>query len=453
MPTSRRRRTLLALALGCVLAVFLFPLLPWRRWLGPTRGQSSDIVVLGEDFANIYAMDELKQPFETKLGIKLRFEKNTFDIFDQKAKEDLGNATNRFDVILHYSSLLSLAGKGNVLTVPELTSSAGAVGYDIKSIEDDLFQEVWKDSSYYPPKPGEEPVPMGFPFAANTMVLVYNRQMFEDPKAQAAYSQKFGEALVVPATWERFSRVAQFFTPGDGTSYGVVLQGASGSPLYWEWCNFAFGHGGGVMRKKYGWQGTRNTPLTLTSPETVAGTKVYVSLKPYSAGDFFSTGQAEQQERMRTQKIAMAIMWSDSLYLLEKDSPHRFGYARIPGSVSMIGGGTYFINRNSRNLDGAIRYVLESMQPASQVALMKKGLCSARRSVYAASELADIPYLQAVRDSLDKGVYMLESSPDSGLIRDSIERYLQEIWRGMPVEEGLRRAQETIEEGRAALYR
>ena len=158
-----------------------------------------EVVVLGEDFANIYAMEALKGPFEQKLGVRLRFAKNTFDVFDQKAKEDLGNGTSRFDVILHYSSLLSLAAeKKNVLTIPELKELPIGKRYtnDIAGLENDLsghFLKVWEDSSHYAVRPDQAPVAMGYPFAANTMVLVYNKQLFA--KGRPAYEKKFGEPL------------------------------------------------------------------------------------------------------------------------------------------------------------------------------------------------------------------------------------------------------------------
>ena len=126
--------------------------------------------------------------------------------------------------------------------------------------------------------------------------------------------------------------------------------------------------GGGVERKHYGWEGKQDTPLILDSPETIAATKFYISLKPFDATDFFSTGQAEQQEAMRTKNIAMAIVWSDSLFALA-NSPEgsKFGFAPIPGDKSLIGGGTFFVNRHSRNPKQAVEYVVHVMQRGAQV--------------------------------------------------------------------------------------
>lgn len=443
---SHRRNWTVFATVACLLVALALGV--FVMTLSPT---APSIVILGEDFSNLHALESLKGQYEKRYGVKLDFIGDSFDTFNQKANQDLANGTGLHDVILHYSSVLhTFAGKGWVLTVPELKKFIPDANYDF---ENDLFPGVWKESSYFPVQPGGEPVPVGYPFAANTMVLVYNRTLFEDPARRAAYQKQHGEELSTPREWEQFRRIASFFTPADHSSYGVILQGASGSPLYWEWCNFAFGMGGGVMKKEYGWQSDKDIALILDSPETVAATQFYVDLKPYNYGDFFSTGQAEQQENMRRQKVAMAIMWSDSLYeLINGPNGKDFGFAPIPGKKSMIGGGTFYINKKSRMLPQACLYVVRMMERKSQVELMKKGLCSAVKSAYDDPEVRKLPYVDAVRDSLARGAYMLEAGPDSGLIRDTIETALQRIWKGEEsVDGGLRAAQQTIRDKRAQI--
>lgn len=433
----------LGLLTVAIVAIFFF---------GNRSVEKRNIFVLGEDFSNTHALEHFQKEDEAKLGIKLEFVKNTFDAFDQKASQDLANGTGLYDIILHYSSVLSTYGRNKwVYTLDEQKAQLPNGDY---SFEKDIFPEVWRDSSFFRLQPGQEPTALGYPFCGNTMVLVYNRTLFDDPTRKAAYSQKFGAELKPPTTWEEFKRVAEFLTANDGSSRGVVLQGASGSPLYWEWCNFAFGMGGGVMKKKYGWEGDTNTPMLLDSPETITATAFYVSLKPFNAADFFSTGQAEQQELMRTKKIGMAIMWSDSLFALVSSPQGRdFGFAPIPGDRSMIGGGTFYLNHRSKVPKDAFRYIVKSMQKDSQVNLMTRGLTSALRSAYDAPEVKQLPYADAVRRSLDRGVYMLEAGPDSGVIRDVIEQTVQRIWKGeVTTEAGLKTAQKEIVEKRKSIF-
>jgi len=421
-------------------------------WSGDSSQDS--VVVLGEDFSNLHALESLKGDYEESYKTKVEFVGHSFEAFDQKANQDLASGTGLYGVILHYSSVLhNFAGKKWVLSVAELKE---AVPEEDFGFEKDLFPEVWKDSSFYPVADGDtSPEPIGYPFAANTMVLVYNKSMFSNQDNLSAYREKYGAELEVPNNWNSFRNTAEFFTnPTQGT-FGVILQGASGSPLYWEWCNFAFGMGGGVMDKQYGWQSGSETPLIINSAETVEATQFYVGLKPFNYGDFFSTGQAEQQEYMRTKEIAMAIMLSDSLFaLINGPNGDSLGFAPIPGDKSMIGGGTFYVNRNSADPVEACRYVVRMMQEKTQIKLMKKGLCSGLRTAYEDPEVRKLPYVDAVRKSLDRGVYMLESGPDSGLIVETIESAIQRAWRGeISVEDGLEAAQAKIAKDRIELIK
>src|SRR5258708_1797108 len=66
----------------------------------------NSLVILGEDFSNLHALESLKGEYRQKYGIDLEFVGASFDSFNQKANQDLANGTSLHDVILHYSSVL-----------------------------------------------------------------------------------------------------------------------------------------------------------------------------------------------------------------------------------------------------------------------------------------------------------------------------------------------------------
>ena len=301
------------------------------------------ITVLGEDSSNLNAMKALKGAYESDTGITINFQADEFSVANQKANQDFANGTGLYDIVLQYNfSLANFARNNYVYSINDLTSLL--TDQSRRSFESDLFQNAWKEAGYYyadPNDPSKGEVAIGYPFAANTMMLVYNRSFFEDPKHQAGYKSKYGEDLKPPTTWKQFEQIASYFTAKDNSTAGVCLQGAAGSWLYYEWVNFLFGMNGAVMKKEHGWQGDRNTPITLDSPEAVEAAKFYLRLKPYNSGDFFSMDAEKQRERMRSGQVAMAIMWSDYIYdLVRHDgkADDRFGFAPIPGNKSMLAG-------------------------------------------------------------------------------------------------------------------
>lgn len=387
------------------------------------------LTVLGENTSTLQALAATKSDFERREGASINCAMDTFEVLQQKANQDLSMGTGLYDIILNVNfSLSSYVRNGWVLTRHDILSLAP--DKNLWAFESDLFPNIWKETGYYPLRPNAEPEAVGYPFAANTMLLVYDKQLFSDPAQRASYQKKFGRELAPPSTWDEFRKIAEFFTQPDINRHGVVLQGANGGWLYYEWCNFAYSMGGGVLKKKYGWEGDLSTPVIIDSPETLAATEFYLSLKPFNAGDFFSTGQNEQGKLLKDRKGAMAIVWSDVLYDLIRDNKDVFGFAPIPGTKSMIGGGIFYINKKSRYPKVAAEYIANVLSKEQQVKLIQLGLCSPLRSAYESPEVKGIPYAAALKTSLDRAVYMCEAGPDADVILDIVTQTIQRIWKG-----------------------
>jgi len=65
----------------------------------------------------------------------------------------------------------------------------------------------------------------------DVLCLYYRKDIFGDPKLQAAYQSKFGKALEVPKTWDEYSQVAQFITDQMAPNvYGAGHFRKAGSP-------------------------------------------------------------------------------------------------------------------------------------------------------------------------------------------------------------------------------
>ena len=428
-----------------------------------------EIVVLGENSANINAMEQTRNSYQSKEGYKLRFEKVSFEDAETKAVQDFYNKTGTYDIVLQYNFLLSSFVRNDY--VSPISELKKGVAPSRLAFERDIFPVGWKEVGYYfkpPYKKDSEFEQIGYPFALNTMLLVYNKKMFEDPAAKQAYAaHNKGKTLQPPKSWDDFLALAAFFTDkskGDPSlrSYGVVLEGAADGWLYYEWMNFLFGQGGRTMDKQFGWMGGRDTPLSLDSPAAIAAGKYYLALKPYNAGDFFVTKPEQQIERMRSGRVAMAIMWSDYVpELIELSKPEKersptagdFGFAPIPGPVSMLAGGSFFVNRHSKKKAEAFNYIVHLMQRDTQVEMAKRGLASPLDSVYDDPAVRALPYADALRASLRRGVYMNEAGPDASLVREIIEKHLQQAWKGeLNIEVALKKAKAEIEASRGSVF-
>lgn len=152
----------------------------------------------------------------------------------------------------------------------------------------------------------------------------------------------------------------------------------------------------------------------------------------------------------------MAIVWSDYLTRLVQESGLRgveFGYHPIPGGRSMIAGGAFYVNRRTKAPQEAAAYVLHILSPENQAKLIVKGLCSPVRSAYDQSIVREVPYAEALRQSLEQGVYMLEAGPDADAIQAVLTEALQQLWLGTgTAETRLREARKQIDQRRAAIW-
>lgn len=416
--------------------------------------------ILGEDSSNLAALRKLAPQYKEATGVDVVFVAQTFDQLQKTADSSLQNGSALYDVILNYNfSLASYVTNGWVYTLPELKT---LLGKDLPptDFEADLFDNAWREVGYYYTGRGADmsEQAIGYPFAANSMLLCYNRRLFNDPVNQADYLRDFKEPLRPPKTWQQLGQLAKFFTNKNKRTYGLALQGASGGWQYYEWVNFAFGMGGGVMDKKWGWMGDQHTRLLLETPETIAATQFYISLKPYTAGDYLSTDAIVQRELMKGDNVAMAIMWSDYVYELLYDKHESradsFGFEPIPGEKSMLAGGIFYVNKKSKHPTEAAKFLMYMMQKDRQAKLMRRGLGSALRSAYSDPEVRKLPYASALQRSLDRGVYMNEANIDAAAVSEILSKHLQRAWLGQTdVPAAMSAATQEITRARAEIFK
>jgi len=417
-----------------------------------------EITILGENAATIQAMMSFEKDFEKRYPeVDLVFKPNSYDDAFTKANQDFANGTGLYDIVMQYNfSLSSFVRNDYIYNMEPLLKN---IPDSLKTFEKDIFPNAWKEVGFYTDlakKDKSSMIKVGYPWASNTMLLMYNKSMFEDSANKTRYKKKYKEDLSIPVDWDHFIKVADFFTDKNKKKYGICLQGADGGWVYFEWMNFLFGLGGKTMDKQYGWQGDENTKVLLNSPEALHAAKLYKSLKPFNAGGYFNVEQSEQIKIMLEGNTAMAIVWSDLIYYSIKTKEgfnNTFGFSPVPGNTSVLAGGAFFINKKSKESQEAMRYIVDIMQPKMQIELAKKGLCSSLRTVYDDAEVKKIPYSDALRKSLERGTYTYEAGPDATMISEKVTTYIQKMWNDeLTPEEALSRMQNEIEKERKLIF-
>lgn len=420
--------------------------------------QNVELTVLGENSSNLQAMQALKGDYEKQAKIKISYKPNTFEDAFNKANQDFSTQSGQYDIVLQYNfSLSNFVRNKYVYTYDELSND---VTQEEKAFEADIFPNAWKEVGFYYKDPNNPELGMtkiGYPFAANTMLLAYNKAMFDNTENKEQYKAKYNKDLKVPTTWGDYKQIADFFTNKEKETYGVCMQGATGGWLYYEWCQYLQGFGGKVMDKEFGWMSEENTKININTDSAKRATQYFLSLKEDNAGGFTNVDGNEQIKIMKGGKVAMCLIWSDYVRGLTyngEEIDKTFGVAPVPGNKSMLAGGTFFINKQTKNPKEAFKYVVNLLQKDNQIELMRKGLCSPLRSAYDAPELQNIPYIPSLKISLERGVYALEAGPDADGISNSITTYMQQVWDGkLEIEEALQKTQDEIIANRRQIFK
>ena len=149
--------------------------------LNSCGSKDSKLTIIGENSSSIQSMQTLQNEYEVKSGIKLDFKPNSFEDAFNKSNQDFANKTGLYDLVLQYNfSLSSFVRNNYVYKLDELKKESSNTTYDFES---DIFPNVWKEVGYYyknPTTPNDnESEVISYPFAANTMMLVYNQDLFK----------------------------------------------------------------------------------------------------------------------------------------------------------------------------------------------------------------------------------------------------------------------------------
>lgn len=426
---------------------------------GSCKDNKSVITILGESNASLNSIVDIRHEF-TKLNgdsiIALGFE---YQESMEKANFEFARGGHKYDIVMQYNLSLSSFVRNKYIVDLQSLNNRDSIDA-LQKLENSFFDKAWKEVGYYymdPSKPSSGHIKVGYPFATNTMIMVYNKEMFENEDNQRFFYQKYGYALEPPHQWESIYDVAEFFTNKEKGTYGLCMQGDAGW-LYYEWALFAFGMNGGVMDKEYGWEGDLSTPFLLTSENTKKATELYVNMKSFNKGDFYNVDPKIQLDLIKEGNVAFSFVWTDWLYSafydeISNEYDNRFGFTVLPGSKSPLAGGAFFINKNSKNIEESYELIKWLLKKDNQIKMIQKGLSSPRRDAYESPYVQHIPYVGAIKSSLDRGVYMYEATPEAILIQNKITEWVQKTWRGeTSVNDALSTAYDEIIKERVEVY-
>jgi multiple sugar transport system substrate-binding protein len=381
------------------------------------------IHVIGDATSAVDAIEELVPQFTRETGIHVVIEKAGYAASLEKATADLSAKAGTYDVILQSrDALTTFATQGALFTLDELEKASGKKA----DFESDLFPKAWKELSAY------KGATYGYPSAANTMFVLYRKDLIENAAEKEAFRKRYGYELAPPQDWKQYRDLAEFFTRPDKGFYGTILQGKRFPAVWFEWLNFAYSFGGGVMEKEHAWQ---YGPVIINSPETIQATEYYNSLKKFSYPGYTNFTWDDAVGQMRQGHIFMCLLWSDALFHVVDPKTSsvvgKVGFAPLPagkvGRVAEIAGSSYFVSRYAKNPSASFEFILWMMKRDNQIKQELAKGASARKSVYEDPRVLDLPYALANAQSLAVGKTMTDNVAEGPQIAGIIETAVNDV--------------------------
>ena len=251
-----------------------------------------------------------------------------------------------------------------------------------------LINDIFEQSSYLAPELfparslkqyGEYPDNSGrfygLPINQDAYGMMYRRDLFEDPKEQAAFRKKYGRELRVPQTYQEAREVAEFFTRPDQGLYGWGQMGGRAYDFATTASNsFMWSFGGELYNPE-----TFEVLGYLNSPASIDGVQAYVDMFQYGPPGSGNWGWDEINAAFQQGQLAMAMQWfyfnGSNADPAVNPYAESTGFAILPGAVGRdglfrrqfsVGGQGMGINRYSENLPELVAFMEWYFQPEQQ---------------------------------------------------------------------------------------
>jgi ABC-type glycerol-3-phosphate transport system substrate-binding protein len=244
--------------------------------------------------------------YQKDTGVKVNFVELPYNGLYNRVNSELSNGNVSFDV----ASL-------DAVWLPAFKDGLDSMNsFYTSSVKADNFSSVLQEA-----KVGSEYV--GVPAFANSEVLYYRTDLFDNAANQAAFKSEFGYELKPPTTWQQYYDVASFFTK-DGM-YGAPLVGDEETTFL-----ATLSQAG----EKHMVLNAAGTASTLGDAASLKALNYYTSLAKFGPEGAASVDWNAAQNLFNQGKAAMMLFWGHAYRQIPASSP---AYGKT-GVAPMIAG-------------------------------------------------------------------------------------------------------------------
>jgi len=364
------------------------------------------ITLYGMDYPtpNAEAVKKVLPEFEELTGIHVVYELVDFDVMRERYTADFVSKEGKWDLVSWaYQLIPEWANAGYLVPLEKFLNDPEVVGPYYKT--EDLIESIWRVQMWRRGFTGPAYHYM-ICSKSDLFMMVYRKDLFEDPKNQKLFESKYGYELAPPKNFEQLLDVAEFFTkkfnPDSPIEYGFIQPYAVGDPICCSFYPLLFGFGTDFFDENY-------YPI-FDNPSAVKACDLLKELLKYAPPGANVMHYDAAFGVYQTGKAAIMFNWDAFFPYLEdpEASPAvagKNGYAPTPGGYSFrpsLGGWGWGINAFSKNQLATWKLIEFLTHPEMSVRLALMGGKPGRWSALKHPEVqAKWPWIKAFLASLE----------------------------------------------------
>ena len=363
--------------------------------------QAEDLTLCWAAWDPANALIELSKDYEAESGNKMSFEFVPWTNFADRMLNELNSGGKLCDLLIGDSQWIGGAAEnGQYVKLNDF--------FDANGISMDAF--IPATVTGYSEWPKNTPNYWSLPAFGDVVGWTYRKDWFARPDIQAAFKEKYGRDLAVPATFAELKEIAEFFQGRDidgKTVYGASIyteRGSEGITMGAMDVLYSFGFKYDNPDKPYDMEGFVN------SEGAVAGLEYYKALydcctPPGSSNSYMGEGVDAFKSGQVALQMNFAFTWPgfDTDANVGGDVTGYFANPAGPNGdkFAQLGGQGISVVAASEKQEAALTYIKWFAQPEVQAKWWQLGGFSALRAVVEdPGFVASAPYAQTFLDSM-----------------------------------------------------
>jgi multiple sugar transport system substrate-binding protein len=304
------------------------PALDVVKWESPPSFGNVTINVVGDAGHNLKPYEFWKSDFE-KAGINIQITEVPFEGVYEKEKTEFVAGTGAFDVVTFYPAYIGdFAGNGYLEPLDDYMKKDPAGVWDPNA--SDVLTPFWELYCKFGGKV------YALPIDGDILMLMYRKDLIENPDEQAAFKEKYGKDLKAPETWDDWLQIGEFFTRKKGDTlagqtldrdfYGSAEFAKRGFSFAWfvnRWAAFGEPYFDEAMKPQ------------VNSPNAVKALQNMVDSLKNAPPDVLGYGYDELRDAFIKSNVAMVVQWTDvpkkGADPTQSEIAGKIGVGRVPG--------------------------------------------------------------------------------------------------------------------------